>query len=127
VGLSAFHTREHIVRAALEATAFQTTEVLEAMTLDADTHISMLKVDGGMTANDLLMQLQADLLHSSPLAVPVISETTALGSAFAAGLAVKFWTNLDELKNSWKCSKEWSAKMSSLERDVQVFLFLSYY
>lgn len=119
VGLTAFNTRAHIVRAALESTAFQTMEVLDAMARDASTRVSVLKVDGGMTQNSLLMQTQADLLHDIPLDLPSVTETTALGSAFAAGLAVGYWKDLDELKLTWRRKRRWTADMPLQHRNRQ--------
>ena len=96
VGLTRYVNRGHIARAALEATAFQTREVLDAMNADSDVELSTLKVDGGMVGNELLMQFQADIL-GVPVVRPVVAETTALGAAYAAGLAVGFWHSTDEI------------------------------
>jgi glycerol kinase len=100
VGLTRFATKAHIARAALEATAFQTKEVLDAMRADSGADLSELRVDGGMVANDLLMQFQADLL-GVPVIRPVVAETTALGAAYAAGLAEGVWGSLDDLRVNW--------------------------
>jgi len=100
VGLTRFATKGHIARAALEATAFQTKEVLDAMRADSGADLSELRVDGGMVANDLLMQFQADLL-GVPVIRPVVAETTALGAAYAAGLAEGVWGSVDELRANW--------------------------
>lgn len=117
-GLTAYNTKYHIVRAALEATAFQTTEVLQAMSRDAsDVPLLSLKVDGGMTKNNLLMQYQSDLINV-PLACPVIAETTALGAAFAAGLAVGYWPSPDKLRSVWKLRAGWTPNMSSNQRST---------
>ncbi|HRA64852.1 MAG TPA: glycerol kinase GlpK [Caldilinea sp.] len=106
VGLTRFINRGHIARAALEATAFQTREVLDAMQQDAGIELQALKVDGGMVRNELLMQFQADVL-GVPVIRPRISETTALGAAYAAGLAVGFWKNTDEMRANWGIDKTW--------------------
>ncbi len=118
VGLSRFINKGHIARAALEATAFQTKEILEAMQLDSGVNLKSLKVDGGMVVNELLMQFQADIL-GVPVIRPTITETTALGAAFAAGLSVHFWDNLDELRKHWKTEKIWLPQMSAEERSCQ--------
>ena len=107
VGLTRFINRGHIARAALEATAFQTREVLEAMNSDSGVNLTVLKVDGGMVQNDLLMQIQADVLQV-PVIRPKVAETTALGAAYAAGLAVQFWKNKDELRSNWIKDKVWT-------------------
>jgi glycerol kinase len=100
VGLTRFATKAHIARAALEATAFQTKEILDAMRADTGADLAELRVDGGMVANDLLMQFQADLL-GIPVIRPVVAETTALGAAYAAGLAEGVWSSLDDLRVNW--------------------------
>lgn len=115
-GLTRFANRGHIARAALEAAAFQTREVLEAMENDSATKITTLKVDGGMVSNHLLMQFQADILNV-PVVRPAIIETTALGAAYAAGLAVGFWSGLEELKTKWRADKEWLPSMNTETRD----------
>ena len=106
LGLTRFITRAHLARAALESTAFQTREVLDAVNADFGTDIMELRVDGGMTANELLMQFQADIL-GIPVVRPVVTETTALGAAYAAGLAVGYWSRLDELRDKWREDKRW--------------------
>jgi glycerol kinase len=106
VGLTRFVNRGHIARAVLEATAFQTREVLDAMNADSGVSLKALKVDGGMVQNDLLMQFQADVL-GVPVIRPVVAETTALGAAYAAGYAVGFWKTKDEMKKNWKVDKIW--------------------
>ena len=111
VGLTRFITKAHIARAALEATAFQTADVVEAMVKDAGTPIRELRVDGGMTTNTLLMQFQADIL-GIPVIRPAIPETTALGAAFAAGLAVGFFDSLDQLRGLWKEDARWDPQMT---------------
>ena len=106
VGLTRYINKGHIARATLEATAFQTREVLDAMERDSGVRLSRLKVDGGMVGNDLLMQFQADIL-GVPVVRPRVAETTALGAAYAAGLAVGFWGGLDELRRNWQADREW--------------------
>ena len=116
VGLSRFTNGGHIARAALEATAFQTREVLEAMDADSGVSLKSLRVDGGMVYNDLLMSFQSDLLQV-PVIRPQISETTALGAAFAAGLATGYWKDQTELSAYWKKDKVWEPKMNATEAD----------
>ena len=99
-GLTRHATKGHIARAALEATAWQTREVLDAMNADSGVALTALKVDGGMVHNDLLMQFQSDVL-GVPVIRPKVAETTALGAAYAAGLAVGFWDALDDLRANW--------------------------
>lgn len=106
VGLTRYINRGHIARAVLEATAFQTREVLDAMNADSGVEIKSLKVDGGMVQNDLLMQFQADVL-GVPVIRPRVPETTALGAAYAAGFAVGFWESKDEMKKNWQADKTW--------------------
>ncbi len=118
VGLTRYINKGHIARAALEATAFQTKEILEAMQQDSGVTLKSLKVDGGMVVNELLMQFQADIL-GVPVIRPMITETTALGAAFAAGLSVQFWHDLDELRKHWKVDKTWLPQMSVEERNQQ--------
>jgi glycerol kinase len=116
VGLTRFVNKGHIARAALEATAFQSREVLDAVNADAGVPLTELKVDGGMTANDLLMQFQADIL-GVPVIRPVVAETTALGAAYAAGLAVGFWSGLDELRANWQEGARWEPQLAEAEVD----------
>ncbi|MCU1526255.1 MAG: glycerol kinase [Frondihabitans sp.] len=116
VGLTRYVNKGHIARAALEATAFQTREVLDAVNADSGVDLAELKVDGGMTANDALMQFQADILNV-PVIRPVVAETTALGAAYAAGLAVGFWETLDDLRANWQESKRWTPNLDAAERD----------
>ena len=116
VGLTRYATRAHIARAALEATAFQTLEVLESMRADAGVDIPELRVDGGMVANALLMQIQADLLDI-PVARPKITETTALGAAYAAGLAVGYWRSRAELAGHWRMDRRWVARLPAADRE----------
>ncbi len=115
VGLTRFAGREHIARAALEATAYQTREVLEAMQTDAGSDLRQLRVDGGMTANELLMQFQSDILNV-PVIRPQVRETTALGAAYAAGLAVGFWQDISEVIRNWREDKRWLPAMPASER-----------
>jgi glycerol kinase len=115
VGLTRYANRGHIARAALEATAYQTRDVLEAMEQDSGIPMKELRVDGGMVANELLMQFQADVL-GVPVVRPRITETTALGAAYAAGLAVGYWSGRDELKRNWGVDKRWQPAMADDER-----------
>lgn len=113
VGMTRYVNRGHFARAALEATAFQTRELLDAMQADAGVELKSLKVDGGMVANELLMQFQADVL-GVPVIRPQVAETTALGAAYAAGLAVGFWQNIDEMRQNWGMDKTWQPDSQSL-------------
>ena len=115
VGLSRFHTREHIARATLEAICYQSRDVVEAMEKDAGVQLDELKVDGGVTANTLCMQIQADTLGVE-VSKPVVAETTALGAAYAAGLATGFWASPDELRENWLEDKRWVPQISEEER-----------
>jgi glycerol kinase len=119
VGLTRFVNKGHIARAALEATAFQTREVIDAVNADSGVPLTEIKVDGGMIANDLLMQFQSDML-GVPVIRPVVAETTALGAAYAAGLAVGFWSGLDDLRANWQEGKRWTPKMTAAERERQL-------
>ncbi len=119
LGLTRFAHKGHIARAALESTAFQTLDVLEAMSLDAGERLKILKVDGGMTVNHLLMQFQADILGIQVVR-PLVRETTALGAAYAAGLALGMWKNLGELKKLWKYDQDWIPKMSQDHRSTHL-------
>jgi len=112
VGLTRFVNKGHIARAVLEATAFQTRDIVEAMNKDSGVNLSKLKVDGGMVANELLMQFQSDILDV-PVIRPKVSETTALGAAYAAGLAVGFWSGLEELRKNWSVDSTWYPAMAS--------------
>jgi glycerol kinase len=116
VGLSRYVDRRHIVRATLEAVCYQTRDVAEAMEADSGIHLKTLKVDGGMTVNNFLMQLQADILRT-PVVRPTVSETTALGAAYAAGLAVGFWASLDELRQHWQVDRTWEPEWSDKRRE----------
>ncbi len=115
VGLTRYITKQHICRAALESTAYQTRDVLEAMEQDSGVALKALKVDGGMVANDLLMQFQADILDV-PVVRPKVTETTALGAAYAAGLAVGFWENLDGLRKNWGVDKTFEPGMAETQK-----------
>jgi glycerol kinase len=112
VGMTRYVNRGHFARAALEATAFQTREVLEAMQSDSGVSLTALKVDGGMVHNDLLMQFQADIL-GVPVIRPRVAETTALGAAYAAGLATGYWSDLDELRDNWAVDRIWEPRMEA--------------
>jgi len=115
-GLTAYVTKGHIARAALEAVAWQTREVVDAMNADSGERLTLLKADGGMTANNLLMQFQADVLDA-PVVRPAIAETTCLGAAYAAGLAVGFWPDLDTLRGHWRQDAAWRPAMAAEVRD----------
>jgi glycerol kinase len=116
VGLTRYITDGHLARAVLEATAYQTREVLDAMNLDSGVDLTALKVDGGMVFNELLMQFQSDIL-GVPVIRPTVAETTALGAAYAAGLAVGFWKEVEDLRANWGVDKEWHPKMGEEERE----------
>ncbi|MCW2829569.1 MAG: glpK [Aeromicrobium sp.] len=117
VGLSRFNTAAHIARAALEAICYQSKDVVDAMVADADLDLRILRVDGGVTANELCMQIQADVLGVA-VSRPVVAETTALGAAYAAGLAVGFWAGTDELVANWNESTRWEPASTQDERDA---------
>ncbi|HKG76057.1 MAG TPA: glycerol kinase GlpK [Beijerinckiaceae bacterium] len=121
-GLTGYANRGHIARATLEAAAFQTRAVLQAMTQDAGAAVGELKVDGGMVVNDLLMQFQADIL-GVPVVRPRVMETTALGAAYAAGLAVGIWRGTDELSGNWSVDKRWVPTMEETERQRLVAMW----
>jgi glycerol kinase len=114
-GLTRYANKGHLARAVLEATAFQTREVVEAMALDSGIQLDVLRADGGMTENDLLMQFQADILNRSVVR-PAITETTALGAGYAAGLAVGFFKNLEELRMHWHVGHTWAPQMAEATR-----------
>jgi glycerol kinase len=116
VGMTRYINKYHISRAALEATAFQTREVLDAMNKDSGVPLTALKVDGGMVYNELLMQFQADIL-GVPVVRPKVAETTALGASYAAGLAVGFWKNVNDLRKNWLMDKTWEPMMDDAKRD----------
>ena len=110
-GLTRYATRAHLARAALESTAYQVRDVVEAMEADSGIKLATLKTDGGMVANELLMQFQADMLNV-PVVRPKVSETTALGAAYAAGLAVEYWRNTEDLRANWGIDKTWTPSMA---------------
>jgi glycerol kinase len=116
VGLTGYANKGHIARAALEATAYQTREVLEAMQADSGVALKTLKVDGGMTINDTLMQFQSDILDV-PVVRPKVKETTALGAAYAAGLAAGLWSNLGDLRSAWAVDQQWNPTMQERKRE----------
>jgi glycerol kinase len=115
VGLSRFHTNAHLARATLEAICYQTRDVADAMVSDSGRSIEVLKVDGGVTANELCMQIQADTLGVE-VSRPVVAETTALGAAYAAGLAQGFWSSTDELRDNWREDRRWSPQTTDEQR-----------
>ncbi len=117
VGLTRYANKGHLARAALEATAFQTREVLQAMERDSGAPLVALKVDGGMVVNETLMQFQADIL-GVPVIRPKVAETTALGAAYAAGLATGVWRDLDELRRNWQVDRTWEPVMDQARRDA---------
>ncbi|HEY2658765.1 MAG TPA: glycerol kinase GlpK [Caulobacteraceae bacterium] len=115
-GLTGYITKGHIARAVLEATAWQTREVVDAMAADSGVALTALKVDGGMTTNGLLMQIQADVL-GAPVVRPAITETTCLGAAYAAGLAVGFWPDVESLRANWRKDAEWTPALAADDRE----------
>ena len=117
-GLTRYVNKGHIARATLEATAWQTREVLDAMNADSGVALTALKVDGGMVYDELLMQFQSDVLNV-PVIRPKVAETTALGAAYAAGLAVGFWGAVEDLRANWAKDKEWRPKMGDAEREKE--------
>jgi glycerol kinase len=117
VGLARYHTDGHLARATLESMCYQSRDVVEAMEQDSGVHLDVLKVDGGVTTNDLCMQTQADIL-GVPVSRPVVAETTALGAAYAAGLATGFWRDTDELRAHWHESKRWDPQWTDEQRSV---------
>ncbi len=117
VGLSRYNTNAHLARATLEAICYQSRDVAEAMEKDSGVHLDVLKVDGGVTSNELCMQIQADVL-GVPVSRPVVAETTALGAAYAAGLAVGFWTSTDELRENWNEDRRWEPAWSDEQREA---------
>jgi len=121
-GLTRYVNAGHLARATLEATAWQTKEVVDAMNADSGVALTSLKVDGGMVVNDLLMQFQADVL-GVPVIRPKVAETTALGAAYAAGLAVGFWREIEDLRANWGMDKEWEPHMDPATRDREYALW----
>jgi glycerol kinase len=117
-GLTRYVTKGHIARAALEATAWQSREVADAMNADSGVELASVKVDGGMVQNELLMQFQADVL-GVPVIRPTVAETTSLGAAYAAGLAVGFWSEVEDLRANWGKDKEWQPQMDPEEREKE--------
>jgi glycerol kinase len=115
-GLTGFVTKAHLARATLEATAWQVYDVAEAMGAESNVDLATLKVDGGMTASDLLLQIQADVLDV-PVVRPTVTETTCLGAAYAAGLAVGFWPDLATLREHWQADRRWEPAMTDADRD----------
>jgi glycerol kinase len=122
VGLTRFANKGHVARAALEAVAFQTREVLEAANADAGVPVPELKVDGGMVVNDMLMQLQADIL-GIPVVRPQVTETTALGAAYAAGLATGVWDGLEEVRANWAEEGRWEPRLAQTEREGRLAMW----
>lgn len=116
VGLTRFVDRRHLARMTLESVAYQSRDVVEAMEADSGVELTTLKVDGGMTRNDFLMQIQADVL-GRPVVRPTVDETTALGAAYAAGLAVGFWSSLDELRRNWAVDRRWEPTWTEEARE----------
>ena len=117
VGLTRFNDKGHLARATLEAIAYQTRDVLDAMVRDSGVRLAVLKVDGGATVNHTLMQLQADIL-GVPVVRPVVAETTALGAAYAAGLAVGFWSDIQEMRLNWQADQQWEPRWSADQREA---------
>jgi glycerol kinase len=115
-GLTRYTNKGHLARAVLEATAFQTREVVDAMEKDAGVPVNVLRTDGGMVENELLMQFQADILDR-PVVRPAVKETTALGAAYAAGLAVGFYRDIEELKSYWSVDRTWLPSMEAARRE----------
>jgi glycerol kinase len=122
VGLTRYVNKGHIARAVLEATAWQSKEVVDAMDADSGVALTSLKVDGGMVHNELLMQIQADVL-GVPVIRPKVAETTSLGAAYAAGLAVGFWKELDELRANWGVDHTWEPHMEAKKRATEYALW----
>ncbi|RKN38196.1 glycerol kinase GlpK [Streptomyces hoynatensis] len=122
-GLTRYVTKAHLARAVLEATAWQTREIVDAMKKDSGMELTTLKVDGGMTSNNLLMQSISDFLDV-PVVRPMVSETTCLGAAYAAGLAVGFWSDVEDLRRNWRRAAEWTPDMDPAERDKEYQFWL---
>jgi glycerol kinase len=115
-GLTRYSNKSHLARAVLEATAFQTREVVEAMEKDSGVPLVVLRTDGGMVGNELLMQFQADILNRTVVR-PAVKETTALGAAYAAGLATGFYASVDDLRAQWSVDQTWKPQMDAARRD----------
>jgi glycerol kinase len=122
VGLTRGTTRAHIARAALESIALQSAELLEAMRQDSALDLSEMRVDGGASRNDLLMQIQADVL-GVPVVRPKVTETTALGAAYLAGLAVGFWTSIEQIRDQWQAERRFEPRISADERAGKIALW----
>ena len=118
VGLTSYITKGHLARAVLEATGWQTREVVDAMNADSGIALTTLRVDGGMTADNLLMQFVADVLDV-PVVRPMALETVSLGAAYAAGLAVGYWADLEGLRRNWHRAGEWQPKMDPAHRTAE--------
>ncbi len=116
IGLTRYVNKGHFARAALEATAYQTRDIVDAMRQETGLNLDALKADGGMVVNETLMQFQSDIL-GTPVIRPIVTETTALGAAYAAGLAVGFWTDIKELRDLWRKDKEWQPRMTAETRE----------
>jgi glycerol kinase len=121
-GLTRYVNKGHIARAALEATAWQTREIVDAMNADSGVALTSLKVDGGMVFNDTLMQFQSDVL-GVPVVRPTVAETTSLGAAYAAGLAVGFWAQVEDLRENWGTDTEWTPSMDKAKVDHEYALW----
>jgi len=119
IGLTRYANKGHLARAVLEATAYQTYEVLEAMQKDSGINLNILKVDGGMVNNDLLMQFQSDILQKEVVR-PTVTETTAMGAAYAAGLQTGYWKSTDDLITNWAAEKTWKPSMPKEEREILI-------
>ncbi|WP_264001788.1 FGGY-family carbohydrate kinase, partial [Mycolicibacterium gadium] len=117
VGLSRYNSNAHVARATLEAICYQSRDVVDAMEADSGVHLEILKVDGGVTQNELCMQIQADVLGVDVVR-PVVAETTALGAAYAAGLAVGFWADPDDLRANWQEDRRWSPVWDDDQREA---------
>jgi glycerol kinase len=115
-GLTRYSNKSHLARAVLEATAFQTREVVEAMEKDSGVTLSVLRTDGGMVGNELLMQFQADILDRAVVR-PAVRETTALGAAYAAGLATGFYAGVEDLRAQWSVDRTWKPQMDAARRE----------
>ena len=117
VGISRFNTNAHLARATLESMCWQTKDVADAMEKDSGVPVEALRVDGGVTNNDLAMQIQADVL-GVPVYKPAVAETTALGAAYAAGYAVGFWNSQDEMRENWVEDKRWEPEWTDDQREA---------
>jgi glycerol kinase len=117
-GLTTYITKGHLARAVLEATAWQTREVIDAMNADSSLSLHTLNVDGGMTSNNLLMQFVADVIDV-PVVRPMVAETVSLGAAYAAGLAVGYWSDLEGLRRNWHRAAEWLPQMDPVHRKTE--------